>query len=279
MSTFPDESAVDAYPFARRVAVLIEKFFLTDHCKAGEGEDDRFGALVKNPIKKNYQVVPHTVKERKIKSIRESEEQNLADASALQVDEEADKDTGKSNDFSSIASSFGASFVMLIDEKPLLAAAAFAGVMQVSRAFGRAPVTLDLDVLLVLGFVCFCLGVHSPRFMGVDKKAQPGRPQSKQSTEAKIMRRSMVSLTGLGELAALEDEAVVIHESPMQMFPEGAKLGSVKHAWSIPPCAAFMVRGENYLSDKKKIKSDPFLFQSRGVDLFLTDQCPVNVGR
>jgi hypothetical protein len=64
----------------------------------------------------------------------------------------------------------------------------------------------------------------------------------------------------------------------MAMFPAGAKIGSHNNCWSVPDYAAFDVRGANYLKDKKKIPSDNFIFPVRGVDLFLTDTCPENVG-
>ena len=49
--------------------------------------------------------------------------------------------------------------------------------------------------------------------------------------------------------------------------------------WSQPSPSDFEVRGARYLSDRQKIPSDDFLFPCRGVDLFLTDTCPANVGQ
>ena len=84
-------------------------------------------------------------------------------------------------------------------------------------------------------------------------------------------------LEGVDEEEEEEDEICIV--SPMPKFPDGAKLGSEHNCWSDPPFETFHVRGDNYLSDKKKVKSGPFLFKSRGIDLFLTDDCPENVGR
>jgi Protein ENHANCED DISEASE RESISTANCE 2, C-terminal len=67
--------------------------------------------------------------------------------------------------------------------------------------------------------------------------------------------------------------------SPMTMFPEGAELGSHLNCWSRPDPSVFQVRGPQYFHDKKKIPSaSGYLFPCRGIDLFLTDSCPQNVG-
>jgi Protein ENHANCED DISEASE RESISTANCE 2, C-terminal len=66
--------------------------------------------------------------------------------------------------------------------------------------------------------------------------------------------------------------------SPMAMFPEGAKIGSVTNCWGVSAYEDFQVRGATYLTDKQKVASDEYLFPVRGVDLFLTDMCPENVG-
>ena len=81
------------------------------------------------------------------------------------------------------------------------------------------------------------------------------------------------------EAEVQEDEDDVCIRSPMPRFPEGAPLGSELNCWSDPPFDTFKVRGDTYLTDSKKVKSVPFIFKSRGIDLFLTDDCPENVGR
>ena len=51
-----------------------------------------------------------------------------------------------------------------------------------------------------------------------------------------------------------------------------------KNCWSEPPVNKFHVRGPNYLTDKKKIQSGPYLLRARGCDLFLSehpDQCTI----
>ena len=41
------------------------------------------------------------------------------------------------------------------------------------------------------------------------------------------------------------------------------------NCWSEPPVEIFKVRGKNYLKDKKKVPSAPYLFSARGCDLLL----------
>jgi hypothetical protein len=98
--------------------------------------------------------------------------------------------------------------------------------------------------------------------------------------------RSMVGASPRNLSIELPDEEDMMgdeeHEatmgSPMAMFPEGAKIGSHNNCYSVPDFAAYNVRGANYLKDKKKVPSGDFIFPVRGVDLFLTDTCPENVG-
>lgn len=66
--------------------------------------------------------------------------------------------------------------------------------------------------------------------------------------------------------------------SPLPHFPKGAALGTVPNCVSETPPSDFKVRGAKYLHDHKKFPSGPFVFPFRGVDLFLTDLCPENVG-
>ena len=44
-----------------------------------------------------------------------------------------------------------------------------------------------------------------------------------------------------------------------------------KNCWSVPEIGGFRVRGLNYLSDQKKVASGPYLLETRGCDLYLTE--------
>ena len=74
-------------------------------------------------------------------------------------------------------------------------------------------------------------------------------------------------------------DAQNVLKSPLPKYPEGAELGEHHNCSSEPGANEYNIRGDNYLNDKKKIKSGPFLLPLRGIDLFLTKDTPGNVGR
>jgi Protein ENHANCED DISEASE RESISTANCE 2, C-terminal len=198
-----------------------------------------------------------------------------------------------------------------MDNNPILFMGLFAGLTQVLRVAGTRVLTVDLDILMLVIFAAFCVGLHTPRPLvaGVDKA--PVRPVKRRGTRlggpptpssaVKLLRLSMISVTPRGasstrdadpfvsksakeeelarEVEVGEDDDIVCINSPMPKFPEDAELGSMLNCWSETPASQFLVRGDKYLTDKKKVKSEPFLFPCRGIDLFLTDTCPENVGR
>lgn len=258
-------------------------------------------------------VVPITRKVRRSQKTRDMDEKELkssgSTASLLLDDDRGAADLVPSYDapVPTVASSLGSSWLgTFIDNNPIIFLGIFAASMQVLRQAGSMVVTVDLDIMLLIAFASFCLGLHTPRPMvgGVDKPplkrrgrrtmSGPGTP----SNAAKLLRKSMQPMTppskGMNssrgfstnsimeetmevEVEEGEDDLVVC--SPMPRFPDDAELGSILNCWSDPPFENFNVRGAKYLSDKKKIKSGPYIFGTRGIDLFLTDACPENVGR
>lgn len=173
------------------------------------------------------------------------------------------------------------------------------------RQAAQSTVRMDVDVFLLVVFASYCLGLHTPRpaVSGIDKPA-PGQlrvsfvpQQDPDRSGHKLLRRSMAivspkvsvdmtmtpskdrppSVAPIAEDS--EDEPEVMTIGPMARFPVGAPLGSHDNCWSEPNPADFLVRGPKYLVDHKKTPSGDFLFPVRGVDLFLTDACPENVGR
>jgi hypothetical protein len=92
---------------------------------------------------------------------------------------------------------------------------------------------------------------------------------------ASTPRNGSVALSASGDDILQPD---LVMGSPMALFPEGADIGSHNNCYSVPNAQNFKVRGPNYLVDKKKIPSQEFMFPVRGIDLFLTDTCPENVG-
>jgi hypothetical protein len=265
ITNFPDEQTMDNYPFARQVGVTLERFFLNDHCEEASGDSGEdshvFGTLISNPLPKKF--APQSRKRRQSVVERGQEKEELLKASSLRVAEEEEQTAATT---SKEKPSPLASAMAFLDGQPLVAVALFAGAMQVERALPLPSV--NFGSLLTSCFACFCLGLHAQRLLGLEPKPQDT------SIEKQMMQKTMVG----AEVSESQRKAEPI-ESPMKRFPEGAKLGSIMNAWSDPPPTVFMVRGENYLTDKKKIQSGPFLFPNRGIDLFLTDQCPENVGR
>lgn len=99
-------------------------------------------------------------------------------------------------------------------------------------------------------------------------------------SEADMIGERNATLTTVEDILQEEesDELADFGQSPLPKFPDGAPLGSKHNCWSEPDYETFQVRGSNYLSDKIKQASGPFVFPIRAVDLFLTDTCPENAG-
>mmetsp|Transcript_5504 Transcript_5504/g.8389 ORF Transcript_5504/g.8389 Transcript_5504/m.8389 type:complete len:311 (+) Transcript_5504:76-1008(+) len=76
----------------------------------------------------------------------------------------------------------------------------------------------------------------------------------------------------------LQEETQEEFISPLPKFPKGAELGTVPNCWSVPDPHKFMIRGEHYFEDGVKTPSKPYLFPARGVDVFLAEPGPENVG-
>ena len=172
-------------------------------------------------------------------------------------------------------------------------------VLGVLRRAQFKAVTMDSDLAMLLSFAFFCFGYNWPRASSVivEKAAAPAAPAVRRRTVApaaqgptarQLLRTSMMASPTTMDAAKSVREWDAIQEveeeepgipSPMQTYPEGAELGEYFNCWSQPDNKEFHVRGPNYLSDRIKVTSGPFLFPTRGVDLFLTDDAPDNVGR
>lgn len=269
-------------------------------------EDNEAPSPVDLTRKMSSPVIPYTRKKRRSVEIRDLDEKELKNignnASLLMDDDRGQTELVPSYEapYSTVGSSLGSSWLgTFIDNNPFIFMGIFAAAAQALRYAGGMVVTVDFDVMLLIIFASFCLGLHTPRPMvgGVDKpplkrgRKRDVRRAPTPTNAAKLLRQSMsptaarsagfgnddIIMEGTDEEEEDEDEICIT--SPMPRFPEGAKLGSEYNCWSDPPCDTFNVRGDKYLSDRKKVKSGPFMFKSRGIDLFLTDDCPENVGR
>ena len=215
-------------------------------------------------------------------------------------------DVQKSVVLTAVSSSY---FGLLFQKNPTI----FLGIAGLSvylvHQAGSHVVSVDGDVALLTLFAAFCLGLHLPRPMdesarygGTARPARSGMVGTsmidssgrlllrRMSAPTSATRQSMLAAasaaagmeTMLEELDDEDEEEEVEHAliigSPLPMFPLGAKIGSHNNCWSEPDPGNFSVRGPNYFADKKKIGSEEFVFPTRGIDLFLTDTCPENVG-
>lgn len=106
-------------------------------------------------------------------------------------------------------------------------------------------------------------------------------PMTKSRRSIMLLQKSLQSMrfSAIGKEEEDEEPKKALALKTFEMFPTGAKIGSHLNCWSSPPSSNFHVRGPNYLTDKKKVPSSDFIFPTRGCDLFLTDNPPVNIGR
>jgi len=258
-------------------------------------------------------VVPITRKARRSHELRKTDAAELrmsgVSANLLVDDDRSQADLVPSYEAPvPTVSAMGTSWLgTFIDNNPFMFMGIFAAATKFIQNAGGMVVTIDLDILLLIAFAAFCVGLHTPRPLvgGVDKPPlkrrgrRNGTAPSTPTSASKLLRRSMISTTPraadgtssarrnlhddviLEEVEAEVDEGEddICIQSPMPMFPEGAPLGTHNNCWSSAPAEGFLVRGDKYLRDKKKVPSAPFLFKARGIDLFLTDACPENCGR
>ena len=176
----------------------------------------------------------------------------------------------------------------LLENNPIMFALIAAASVSFLKFACKLTVTIDLDILLLLIWASFCVGLHTPRPLvsGVDKSSGPWPLPTRKQHDIdgrKLLRMSQTTPRNLGMDAVRDederDQFMEVNESPLPRFPDGAKLGSHLNCWSEPTHKSFHVRGPNYLTDKVKVASGPFVFPVRGADLFLTDTCPENAGR
>jgi hypothetical protein len=249
-------------------------------------------------------VVPKSKKTRRSIAVRTADVEELKASGA---DDDAGKVTTPANPPpgpAPVVVQKGVSiFGPLLTNNPYAAVVLVAIVLGVLRRAQFTKVTMDSDVAMLVSFACFCFGLNWPRPSPpvVVKKPTPAKTRAARrrttiataaasTPAARLMRASMMASPtvmdsvravqqwdALGEEEEEEEEPLV--QSPMQTYPEGAELGEYFNCVSEPNCENFHVRGPNYFSDKIKVPSKPFLFPTRGVDLFLTDDAPENVGR
>jgi hypothetical protein len=258
-------------------------------------------------------VVPYTRKSRRSLVTRKSDDDELnavgIDANLLLDDDRPPTEFVPS--YSRPLPSFrsrGHRLGDILENNPIVFA--LIGLVAVSflRFAANLTVAIDLDIMLLLIWASFCIGLHTPRPMvgGIDKSTGPppglrtpvnrramlrkadhaGRTLLRMSMlstpDAQTSTRSNTSVMTFDQIldeGTEHDDVMEEGQSPLPQFPEGVEIGSMLNCWSEPVYDTFKVRGPNYLKDKVKVPSGPFVFPVRAVDLFLTDLCPENAGR
>lgn len=256
-------------------------------------------------------VVPITRKSRKsmvMRQVDENELKEVGEEANLLLDDERPP-TELVPSYSQPVPSFNSHGSMigdLLDNNPIVFVAIAVATITVLKGASKLTVTMDLDVMMLLIWAAFCVGLHTPRPMisGVDKNFGPpsSRSQSRQKPTVKTgddrdgrkLLRKSIALTpdakasasgsdatfdSITEVDTDMDEIIRTINSPFPRFPEGAALGSHLNCWSEPDYRSFHVRGATYLKDKVKVESGEYICKARGLDLFLTDTCPENAAR
>jgi hypothetical protein len=165
------------------------------------------------------------------------------------------------------------------------------GSLAVYMNLRASTVKIDADIAVLCFFAAYCVGLHTPFATLSSSSSSPAVPTNATNVPDKdgrlLLRRSVIATTMVagplspGGRIATDNHAVmeeVAVQSPLPKFPDGAPIGSHNNCWSQPDCTNFHVRGPSYFENSKKVASGEFLFKSRGIDLFLTDMCPENVG-
>ena len=160
-------------------------------------------------------------------------------------------------------------------------------------------VTVQLDVAAVIAFTCVIVGINIAPRPTENTYETSGRDtfQNRQRVDSETLLRTSMGVIKPSERSnlrttfrsqsifssvvssATENFDASKGKSPLQKFPDDAEIGSIFNCWSEPVASEFNVRGANYLRDKIKVASGPFLFPARGVDIFLSDCCPDHIAR
>lgn len=271
--------------------------------RAGPSSADNSAASMTSPV------VPITRKSRKSMVMRQFDEDDLqavGEGASLLLDDErlhAELVPSYSHPVPNFQSR-GSKAGDLLENNPIIFALIAVASVIFLKGAAKLTVTMDLDILMLLIWASFCVGLHTPRPMisGIDrhfgppprspkmKKRRPTVLTSEDRDGRKLLRMSFASTPDAGSAESAvtfdsirededHDDIMAVNQSPLPMFPPGAELGTKLNCWSQPPSTNFHVRGPNYLKDKVKIESADFVFPCRGIDLFLTDTCPENAGR
>jgi hypothetical protein len=293
------EDAVENVGNFIKKTIPLDTVLMTPRARTGSNNENLVPSMT-SPV------VPISRKARKAIALRQFDDDELKlvgeEASLLLDDERLHSELVPSYSHPvPIFQSRGSKIGDLLENNPLIFALIAVASIIFLKSASTLTVTMDLDIMMLLIWAAFCIGLHTPRPMisGIDRHFGPPpstpkrRPTVKTGEDRdgrKLLRMSFASTPDANKAAAAvtfdsirveedHDDIMEVNQSPLPMFPPGAELGSKFNCWSQPPPSNFHVRGPKYLKDKVKIESADFVFPCRGIDLFLTDTCPENAGR
>lgn len=195
-------------------------------------------------------------------------------------------------------------------KNPIYFSTFFLTLTVILKMLAHEHIKIDMDVALFVCFACFCVGRYSSeRQSSHEQISSPSQQRKSTNNDEKetFFRRSSIAVEArdlvaksFGSCKSFSQSAMVAdvqapdengigHDddyetdfsiiSPLPRFPKNGDPAKNLNCVSEPDPGTFFVRGQNYFSDRKKVNSGPYIFPFRGVDLFLTDSCPENIGR
>eukprot|EP00814_Leptocylindrus_danicus_P016477 CAMPEP_0116014402 /NCGR_PEP_ID=MMETSP0321-20121206/6255_1 /TAXON_ID=163516 /ORGANISM="Leptocylindrus danicus var. danicus, Strain B650" /LENGTH=673 /DNA_ID=CAMNT_0003484045 /DNA_START=59 /DNA_END=2080 /DNA_ORIENTATION=+ len=292
----------------KEMALVIERFFLTDHLDNDTGvslptpmqeeqldqfiDDDKTKKSVENSQKRVTDLGPGPIFDNVGRAVRTVRSSLVVPMSSKRRSTAVPKRTDKS-----ILPTKAMSRSTTLFKNSIVQFFLFAMAITVLHGLSKLEVYVAADYAFLVIFVCYCLGMHSTHpFLGhriistestKSEKEKIGVMKQKIRHDQSILIRKSMSRRSMKEIPSDEDSSAssdgsfsiepLRHLSFAELSSE--ELGELSNCWSDPPAKYFHVRGANYFVDHKKVCSEPYLFPIRGVDLFLTDECPRNVGR
>jgi hypothetical protein len=167
-------------------------------------------------------------------------------------------------------------------ENPIMLPFLFFMTMQFFMIVPRIVIQVNSDIAMVILLGTFMIGRKSVISGSDDMELAPGDDgvNTRHSIQEDSTRLLRVTLANADRSNVVRNEYTPQQkESPFNKFPDGAPIGSIRNCWSEPTYNEFRVRGKDYLTDRLKVTSGPFLFPLRGVDMFLSDCCPEHIAR
>ena len=262
-------------------------------------------------------LTPISVKKRSSLLIRTQTERQLMDRDDIVITDKQEKnkniyDSPTTTTTTSKTSKGKQSFLKTMNDNPIVFTIQCILFLCIFLYLSKYQYTINGDIFIFIMSICFSFGknisflfpslyptktITITKTVEIEKKgydASQKQISSRNNSAILLLRKSMASSTKLKlnhlpvgmnendmqELIEEDDDDEYDSDilSPLLRYPDNAPLGKYYNHWSEPPHGDFNVRGPNYLKDRKKTSSGEYMFPFRGMDLFLTDSCPENIG-